>query len=234
MFEPITKTMFWNAIDREDIHREMEAVKRPWRDLKYIQDAWVFSEIIDSTGLRILEIGGGNSRILPVLGRQNEIWNAEEYLGADGGPSKIPDIPGMRLVRAKIGDFSSDLPDSYFDLIFSVSVIEHIPIPALPNFWKDQRRLLRPGGRIVHAIDLYVGDFPLPLSEQRLDGYGVTFEQYGLSLAQPAKIARPMLFKSGYASNPDYALWHWNKFVPVLKNTRSEYQSIALAMKLNG
>jgi SAM-dependent methyltransferase len=46
------------------------------------------------------------------------------------------------------------LPTDYFDLIFSVSVIEHVPKPELQAFHKEIYRILAPGGEQFHSYDV--------------------------------------------------------------------------------
>ncbi|MEM6808758.1 MAG: class I SAM-dependent methyltransferase [Pseudomonadota bacterium] len=45
------------------------------------------------------------------------------------------------------------LPDQSIDLIYSRTVLEHIPQPALVALLQEWRRLLRPGGCCIHIID---------------------------------------------------------------------------------
>jgi SAM-dependent methyltransferase len=62
------------------------------------------------------------------------------------------------LARARVsyqapGDAgSTGLPTSSIDLVYSNSVFEHIPRPALVQILLESRRILRPGGVIVHSI----------------------------------------------------------------------------------
>ena len=64
-------------------------------------------------------------------------------------------IRGYTFLPAYIGSFDKDLPDSYFDLVFSISVVEHIneADDVLQNIVKDIDRVLKPGGYNVHCID---------------------------------------------------------------------------------
>jgi SAM-dependent methyltransferase len=60
----------------------------------------------------------------------------------------------VQYILEPMGFFSEKFPDAYFDCVFSVSTLEHIP----PNLWvdviKDMNRILKPGGRQLHAIDI--------------------------------------------------------------------------------
>lgn len=48
---------------------------------------------------------------------------------------------------------NSGLADASFDCFFSIDTLEHIPTPDLRDVISEAKRLLRPGGHCVHAID---------------------------------------------------------------------------------
>jgi hypothetical protein len=73
--------------------------------LKAAQDAFILSILSGKSELRILEIGGGNSRILRTLAPTNECWNIDTFDGRHGGPKEEIMIPGVRNVVGLIGDF---------------------------------------------------------------------------------------------------------------------------------
>jgi cyclopropane fatty-acyl-phospholipid synthase-like methyltransferase len=50
-----------------------------------------------------------------------------------------------------------DVTEADFDLIYSVSVIEHLPAETRRQFFGGLRRLLRPGGEFLATIDLVPG-----------------------------------------------------------------------------
>ncbi len=45
-------------------------------------------------------------------------------------------------------------PDQSFDFHFSYAVLEHVPGPEILAILREARRILRPGGMVLHAIDL--------------------------------------------------------------------------------
>src|SRR3546814_1685460 len=79
-----------------------------------------------------------------------------------------------------MGSFAPELQDGYFDLAFSISVIEHIPYKALDDFWRDHARVLASGGLAIHTIDLYLGDEPDAKVAGRLKHYREIPARYGL------------------------------------------------------
>ena len=57
-------------------------------------------------------------------------------------------------------------PDHSFDFHFSYSVLEHVPAPEILSILREGKRLLRPGGTLLHTIDLsdhfWYGDSSIP------------------------------------------------------------------------
>jgi hypothetical protein len=170
--------------------------------------------------------------VLPSLDASNERWNLDEFKGAGNGVLEVPDMPEVRLVRRSLGQFSPELPDDYFDMVFSISVIEHIPGTALDDFWADHARVMAPGATAVHTIDLYIGDEPDAAVAGRLRLYRELPARHGLALVDPPAIPDAPAFRCDMASNSDWGMWRWNKNVPSLYETRRTHQSVSLAMVL--
>jgi ubiquinone/menaquinone biosynthesis C-methylase UbiE len=127
-------------------------------DLKRYQDLLVFSFIRRNVpkGSKILEVGGGQSRILARLSKEYECWNVDKLEGVGNGP-KVAQQDNVTLIKSYIGDFSKDIPSSYFDLVFSVSALEHVPESDLQFFTHildDINRIMRPNGTSIHAFDI--------------------------------------------------------------------------------
>ena len=233
MYDIIRKTEYWAALDNPAVFRRLGGFTLKALDgLKHIQDAWALQRLIDVKDSRVLEIGGGVSRVLPALDQSNERWNLDEFLGAGNGVLEVPQMEGVRLVRSSLGDFSPELEDGYFDVAFSISVIEHIAFKALDDFWKDHARVLAPGGIALHAIDLYIGDAPDEAVSRRMKLYRDIPARHGLLPVAPAAIGDEIAFRCDMASNSDWGMWRWNKNVPALEETRRACQSVSLGMVL--
>lgn len=132
-------------------------------DLKVYQDLLIFSFLIGNTqeGSKILDIGGGDSRILKYFKNIHECWNIDKLEGVGNGPKEI-DTSGYRLVYDYMGNFNDELPDNYFDVVFSISTLEHVPlddVESYENILKDINRVLKPGGYSIHCIDVVWVDF---------------------------------------------------------------------------
>ncbi len=126
-------------------------------DLKVYQDLFVYSYIIDNVrkGAKILEIGGGESRVIDAFKDDYEFWNLDRLEGQGHGPTSIYADSGFHLVRENIGNFSSELPEDYFDLVFSISVVEHFfeDENSLENIYADIQRILKKNAISLHCVD---------------------------------------------------------------------------------
>jgi SAM-dependent methyltransferase len=133
----------------------IKAHNRPW-----IEEMGQFAE-----GQKIVEVGGAYSLLPKYLA---EKYDLEAWIGDDfgmsaneplwsrwGDPRELPEqYPSTKYIFKRFGTFSPKFPDAYFDRIFSVSTLEHIPEGERVNVFKDMHRCLKPGGLQVHTIDI--------------------------------------------------------------------------------
>ncbi|MFA5753936.1 MAG: class I SAM-dependent methyltransferase [Patescibacteria group bacterium] len=107
------------------------------------------------SGARVLDAGCGNGRLLSALN-----GNQIDYLGIDGSNELVvlakENYPEFNFQTMDILD-TQDLPDSYYDFIFCLAVIPHLPsadlrLRALQNL---SSKLKADGQIIVSAWDLY-------------------------------------------------------------------------------
>ena len=107
----------------------------------------VKQEIESRGATRICDIGGGaNPALTP------------DFVGAHDLDYSVIDISADELAKAPAGfhkvqaDLSSPAFQSpgLFDLVFSITVCEHIPDP--PTFHRNVRSLLEPGGLAIHCF----------------------------------------------------------------------------------
>lgn len=134
----------------------IKAHNRPW-----IEEAGAFGN-----GQKIIEVGGAYSTLPIYLAKK---YNLEAWIGDDFGESSGDfeswtrwgnphDLPNhwqeMHYVFKPFGEFSKEYPDSYFNRVFSVSTLEHIPWEKMTAVLKDMHRILAPGGIELHTIDI--------------------------------------------------------------------------------
>ncbi|BBA33358.1 hypothetical protein sS8_1398 [Methylocaldum marinum] len=234
MLEFVTKAEYWAAEDSGVLSRLPKA-PFAWH-LKSIQDAVAFTYLQDIVGGRIAEVGGGNSRILPALAADNDCYNIDRFDGQHGGPADVPNLMGVKNVIGYVTDPSVTETIRECDAAFSVSVVEHVPTTDLPDFFEACAKLLRPGGRMVHLIDVYLTDRPQEQSGlvERINHYASVFQ---LGLLEPwtpeAKIistGEDLSFSCPYATNPDNIMAGWNRIAPALRDLRAVAQSCTLKL----
>ena len=151
-------------------------------NLKLVQDLTMcnFIRKYVPKGSKVLEIGGGHSRILSFFKDRIEGWNLDKFEGVGNGPLKAMDSEKYRVIPSYIGSFDRRLPDRYFDLVFSISVLEHIneADEVHRKIVQDIDRLLKPGGYSVHCIDCrFPPGKPQNLDARKLAKYII--KQYG-------------------------------------------------------
>jgi SAM-dependent methyltransferase len=223
MLDIITKEEYFGWIDKGYASAERYA-------LKEVQDAFILSMLLKYKNLKIAEVGGGQSRILSNLSQHHECWNIDKLEGDGNGPTRYIRIPKVKLIKCFLGDFSKQLPKNYFDVVFSISVVEHIPPDCLVRFFEDIARILKPGGISMHAIDVYLGDSDYPKINQQIEIYRSISEkgQIPLDFIEKPVIDATTQFKCRYATNSDNVIYRWNKSVPKIQKMRNHCQSVSI------
>lgn len=220
MFDVIRKAEYFDHLDRglgnpQDL------------SLKGIQDAWALAQLKGTRGKRIIEVGGGDSRILPLL-EGNQRWNVDKFEGAGQGPTKLNHNDGVEIIQAFFGENDPRIP--IVDIIFSISVIEHIPFEGYAAAFADMARCLSPGGLMYHAIDLPLNDFPLDQAPLRIQGLIDAVEGAGLEWLDPPSISNDLVFESSMASNSDLVMWSWGRICSKTKITAPLNQIVSLKL----
>jgi SAM-dependent methyltransferase len=198
--------MLWPAWEAR-LDREIETSAAGFH-LKSMQDLVVYSLLRSGSRRQIAEIGAGHSRVLPTLSKSNTCVAVEKFEGQGGGPTTKAPIPGVQIVRAFLGEHSRELKDESFDVVFSISVVEHVPTEGLAAFHSDQLRIMKPGGIFVHAIDLYLLDEPREYEMRRFEIYR---DWVNSDEVEPiGEIYRgPCRFSCDLATNPDNTMYAW-------------------------
>ena len=147
----------WNLFSESDKELYGKKIALDECDLKVYQDLLVHKFIKDNiaVGSRILDVGGGNSRILKYYAKICDCWNIDKMEGLGNGPKQVKKLP-YKLVLDYMGNFNQDLPDDAFDFVFSISALEHTPnnVELFDNIMMDIDRVLKPGGYSLHLFDV--------------------------------------------------------------------------------
>lgn len=230
MLAVIGKHEYWEWLDaglRTPTHEQLKAV----------QDLYILSRLRGVSGCRILEAGGGNSRVLTQLATNNECWNADKLEGHGNGPTEDENAAAVRVVSCFLGEFSDRLPSGVFDYVFSISVVEHLADDFLEPFFLDCARLLKPSGLCLHAIDTYLFD-----RGERRYGAGIRARlgryleiaarsDLGMLLVEPPSIVGDLCYSCHFASNPDSTMYNWSKRYPQMRALRENGQNVSLKLE---
>lgn len=157
---------------------------------------WAFHAVPVRAGMRALEIGGSLAGLQFALAQTGlSVVNVDPGEKATmGWPVNQRSI--ARLNRAFGTDVElrssfleeAGLPPGSFDLVYSISTIEHIPPEALPSLMAEVNRLLVPGGHLVLTVDLFLDLAPFSYETENIAGRNIDIhglvEATGLELVQ--------------------------------------------------
>jgi SAM-dependent methyltransferase len=127
-------------------------------------------------GTRALAVGAGNERVLFWLANRlgrvvaTDVYGEGGFAGGSADATMLSDPAAfapypyredhleVRWMDAR----SLDFPDAYFDVVFSLSSIEHFGAPSdIVAAARELGRVLRPGGHAFLATDAFVARHPL-------------------------------------------------------------------------
>jgi len=127
---------------------------------------WLINQIDDFDDKLFLDIGAGvtplpiylaekNSHIFtldphPVVRNMNENpsdWNEWGFLDYS--------VINKNIQSLNINAENANFPENYFDYIYSISVIEHVPAETRREIWKKISQWIKPQGALLLTIDLY-------------------------------------------------------------------------------
>ena len=130
-------------------------------DLKDLQRPWMIKSILGTVppGAKLLEIGGGEPLVANALQKLGyDVTLVDPYDGSGNGPQAYAqysrDYPHIKIIKSYFGKDTPSLFENTFDCIFSISVLEHVPHPNLPDVFYGLSRFLKPGGCSIHCTDL--------------------------------------------------------------------------------
>lgn len=96
------------------------------------------SVIADSSGCRESEVAARQRALVVALDRGAPIDSATD---------------GVVIYRAPCDASNTELKDATLDVVFSNSVLEHVPGPVIEACLVESRRILRPRGVIFHSVN---------------------------------------------------------------------------------
>jgi SAM-dependent methyltransferase len=153
-------------------------------DTRRVEYPWAYDALALTPGLNVLEVGGGLSGFQFVLSRCGcQVINVDP---ADETAVHWPlDRRTLALLNRRFGTSvvlqqcvipEAGLPAEAFDRVVSISVIEHIRKEDVVVLLDHVRRVLKPGGRLVLTIDLFLDLVPFTTETQNKFGTNVSVE----------------------------------------------------------
>jgi hypothetical protein len=127
-------------------------------DMKDLQRCWMLKAILGNAtpGSRILEIGAGEPLVAGALSRLGyDVTVVDPYDGSGNGPQEYETFTNsyrdLTFIREQ---FPPSRPlEPGFGAIYSISVLEHVPLEAIDGVMAGAQQLLGAGGCSIHAVD---------------------------------------------------------------------------------
>ena len=135
-------------------------------NIKGFDYAWILNSREWHQGERVLDVGGAYSSFPSYLTNKFgcETWVVDDFGNDEADPfwrrnrspqDHIKLHPETKYVVERVGNpEKSSLPLNYFDVVYSVSTLEHIPSAITQAAWQHMAALLKPNGELIHAVDV--------------------------------------------------------------------------------
>lgn len=144
---------------QQDLHGTKYSVKG-------IEYPWILTSPEWNESRKALDVGCGYSTMPDYIQKKFgcEVWAVDDF-GKSVGEQQwererdvethVKKYDNIQFVIERLGDpKSSSLPTNYFDIIYSLSALEHVPAAMLVDVWRHMDALLRVGGELVHGVDI--------------------------------------------------------------------------------
>lgn len=176
MFQFGTIASWWPVARRHPVVRDKSKSV-----LKAVGYAAVIDHIERVNPQRVLEFGHSvTTPLFDLFGSSREMWGFDAVSGAyynadDAMRAFRARHSGSRFIDGLFGtEADTALPDGTFDLVCSVSTIEHIPEGVLPRVFASIRRVLKPGGVFLSSYDVLWGQPVKPMFDA-IEGAGLAW-----------------------------------------------------------
>ena len=183
---PLPPISYGTVRDFADSADHMTGLAGASFDMKDLQRCWMIKAILGNVerGSRILEIGAGEPLVAGMLSRLGyEVTVVDDYMGGGNGPREFKRFqtayPDVHFIR-ELFPPSAPLHDDYA-AVFSISVLEHVPLEHVGDVVSKGQELVREsGGCSIHAVDHVLAGWGADEHREKLDrivaGLGLSAE----------------------------------------------------------
>jgi SAM-dependent methyltransferase len=168
--------------DLADSLDNLGGLARANSDMKDLQRCWTVKAVLGNvaSGGRLVEIGAGEPLVADTLARLGyEVTVIDPYDGSGHGPRQFEEFrasyPRLDFVRDRFPP-ERGLP-APVDGVYSISVLEHIPVDSIAGVVSAALEVLRPDGCAIHAIDHVVAGWG---AEEHLEHLEATARTSGI------------------------------------------------------
>jgi Methyltransferase domain len=144
--------------DLADSRDHFGGLARAADDMKDLQRCWMVKTVLGSAepGGRLVEIGAGEPLVADLLSRLGyEVTVVDPYDGSGHGPVEFEQFraayPDLTFIRERFPP--AEAPPGRVACVYSISVLEHIPLESVGDAVNAALDLLAPGGCSIHAVD---------------------------------------------------------------------------------
>ncbi len=148
---------------------------------------WVFEQIQDlGRPVKLLDVGAGMAGLQFTLAQAgHDVHAVDPGMNAKGkGTALDPDFHAAlgRAYKAPVTLWpmticDAGFSDNSFDVVLSVSALEHFAPDDVDQFVEEARRILRPGGLLVLTVDLFIDIKPFTSRATNRFGRNVNLRQ---------------------------------------------------------
>jgi SAM-dependent methyltransferase len=165
-------------------------------DTRAFEYPWAYEAAALEAGMKVVEIGGGLAGFQFVLDRAGcTVVNVDPGLEA-AGVGWPCDRDSMCRLNARFGTRvelrntvarEAGLESGAYDRVFALSVLEHLPDEDVDDAMGQAFRWLKPGGRMILTIDLFLNLHPF--CSRTANEYGSNRDVHRIVTAQPFEMA---------------------------------------------
>jgi hypothetical protein len=163
---------YGTVLDYADSREVLPGLSSANGDMKDVQRCWALKAVVGNVepGGRVVELGAGEPLVAGVLARLGyQVVVVDPYDGSGNGPLEY------RAFRRAYPDLSfvRDSFPPHDDLgrcaaVYSISVLEHVPLDSIEAVVAAARELVAPDGCCIHAVDHVVRGWGAAEHRERL------------------------------------------------------------------